>query len=230
MVKTPAEIQLLQHAGTVTEKAIQCAFELAHPGAEATGVAREIGCLLTRLGAEQVAFVQLDVLRDGRRLGYGRRPVHLMEGDWIRVDAGGYFSGYYSDVARMAVVGSPSPEQLSTYKRLLAVQKAIIQDVVRPGVPGSELFLEISETFEEAGFDTPWGVIVHGIGLHIHERPWIREQESHDLPPGSVHCVEAISHGPAEEMWHIEDLVVVTEDGSRELTTYADTDDPFMIS
>ena len=229
MVKTAAEIELLQEAGTITEKAIQFAFELARPGAKARRVAEEIGCLLTRLGADQVAFVQLDVLRGGRRLSFDRDSVTLREGDWLRVDAGGYFSGYYSDVARMAVVDSPGEEPLSIYQRLLRVQKTIVQAILRPGAVGSELFHETREAFGEEGFDTPWGMIVHGIGLHIHERPWIREQENYRLLPGMVLCVEAISHGPADEMWHIEDLVLITGDGARELTCHADTTEPFVI-
>lgn len=229
MVKTSAEIELLQRAGVATERAIRVGFELAQPGDTSRGIANAIGSAITKFGAGEVAFLQLDVLREGRRHNYLDEPVTLKQGDLLRVDAGGYFAGYNSDVARMAVVGQPNSEQRSIYGRLLGVQRRIINDIIKPGIPGNELFKQVDEAFEDAGFKTPWGMIVHGIGLYIHERPWIREMESYELEPGVVLCVEAISHGPEEEMWHIEDLIVVTDEGATVLTTYSSPDDLFVI-
>lgn len=229
MLKTPAEIELLQRAGLATERAIQVGFELTQPGDTSKSIANSIGSAITKFGAEEVAFLQLDVLRNGRRLNYLHEPVEIREGDLVRVDAGGYFAGYLSDVARMAVVGAPSREQRSTYERLLSVQKRIVYEIIKPGIPGSELFRQVDAVFEEAGFKTPWGMIVHGIGLYIHERPWIRELESYELESGVVLCVEAISHGPEKEMWHIEDLIVITDEGATVLTTFSSTDDLFTI-
>jgi Xaa-Pro dipeptidase len=229
MVKTPAEIELLQAAGLATEKAIRVGFELARLGTTSRDVAVTISDALLRLGAEEVAFLELDVMAQGRKLDYRERVAALQKGNLVRVDAGGFFAGYYSDVARMAVVGEPTAEQRAFYGRLFGVQREIIERILRPGVPGHRLFAETRRAFDEAGFETPWGMIVHGLGLYIHERPWVREAESYALEPGMVLCVEAISHGPGEEMWHVEDLVVVTEGGVEELTTHTDASRLFVI-
>jgi Xaa-Pro aminopeptidase len=229
MVKTAAEIDLLQSAGIVTERAIRAGFELAESGSSSRDMANSIGRFLAEFGADAVAFVELDVMSGGKRFSYLEQPVPIQQGDLLRVDVGGLFDGYYSDVARMAVVGEPGPSQRATYRKLYQVQRHIITDILRPGVPGKELFGATSKTFEKAGFKTPWGVIVHGLGLYIHERPWIRECETYELEAGLVLCVEAISHGPDEEMWHVEDLILVTDDGAQELTTYGSSDELFVI-
>jgi Xaa-Pro aminopeptidase len=229
MVKTPAEIEVLTAAGIATEKAIRVGFELARPGSTSRDIAVAISDALLRLGAEEVAFLELDVISHGRKLDYLEQVTALQKGDLVRVDVGGFFAGYYSDVARMAVVGEPTAEQRDFYQRLYTVQREIIERILRPGIPGHELFAETSRAFAGAGFETPWGMIVHGLGLYIHERPWVRETESYALEPGMVLCVEAISHGPGEEMWHVEDLVLVTDSAAQELTTHVDAGDLFVI-
>ncbi|NLE77289.1 MAG: aminopeptidase P family protein [Chloroflexi bacterium] len=229
MIKTPAEIDCLAAAARATDAAIGRAFARARPGSAASELAATIAEGLLRQGADGLAFLELDVARDGQRLDFAEAPTDLRPGDLVRVDGGGYFEGYLSDVARMAVVGQPTPAQQQTYARTLEMQRRIIHQVLRPGVPGGQLYGAMARLFEEAGFAAPWGQIVHGLGLYIHERPWLREVETYTLQPGMVLCVEAIVHQPPWAMVHIEDLVLVTESGARLLTDPASAETLFVI-
>ena len=230
MIKTPAEIKLLHSAGIATEKAIQIGFELARPGDTAKSLANAIGSAMTKLGAEQVAFMDLDVMSGGKmfRLQYSDEPGELKQGSLIRVDAGGYFGGYYSDIARMAVVGEPTAEQRSIYGRLYGVERKMIEEILKPGRSGGEMYELTAAAFEEFGVPLRWRTLCHGLGLFIHERPWLTKSETYRLQPGMVLAVEP-GLPSTEEVWHIEDLVLVTEEGTQELTTYSSIDELYVI-
>ena len=226
MVKTPAEIELLQSAAIATEKAIRIGFDLARPGDTTKSIANSIGYAMTKLGADEVAFLELDVRSGGKKFDYVHQPVELKPGDLVRVDVGGYFAGYWSDIARIAVVGEPTPEQRSNYRGLLGVQDRIIGNM-KPGITGRELFQQTIKVFEETGLEPPWGMIIHGIGLYIHERPWVRELETYELQPNMTFMVEVYS--PGMPHGQIEDLVLVTEDGARVLSPRSPADEPYII-
>ena len=233
MVKTTAEIELLQSAGIATEKAIQTGFALARPGDTGRSVADSIGSAIVKLGADSAASLVVEV--GGKRLEheYLEAPAELKEGDPVRFDGGGYFAGYYSDVARMAVVGEPSAEQRSLYERLVGVERRVINEIMKPGRSGRELLQLTSKVCEEFKLKPNPSNIAHGLGLFIHERPWLREAETYELEPGMVLCVEIIKDyddPPFEDqMWQVEDLIVITEEGARKLTTYSSTDELFVI-
>lgn len=230
MIKTPAEIQHLQQASITTLKAIQAGFLLAKPGDTPRRVANQIGGALDVRGADSRFFLELDGMADGKRFDFLGEPIQLKQGDIIRVDAGGVFAGYLSDVARMAVVEKISPEYQSTYQRLILVQKKLIEQIIKPGLTGSELFRQTEQAFQNVGLKVPWGMIVHGIGMDIHERPWIREMETYTFEPNMTLMVEVYNHGPGGKIQiQIEDLVLVTEKGAKVLSTFGSTEQPFII-
>lgn len=230
MIKTDAEIQLLQSAGITTEKAIQQSFEETKTGDTSTSLANNISNSLLKMGADSVAFIELEVMSNGKRYDYLEAPMALKPGDLIKVDAGGYFNGYYSDVARMAVVDRPSFEIKSRYKRLRAVHKKMINHVLKPGYQGCELLIEANAVFKEFNFRPHPRSIAHGLGLYIHERPWLREAETYEIKPNMVLCVETINvRTDPNEMWHIEDLIKITEEGTKKLTNYSSTEELYII-
>jgi Xaa-Pro aminopeptidase len=230
MIKTEAEIKLLQKAGKATEKAIRIGFETAGSGDSLKSIADAISSAILNHGADRVAFIELEAMSGGKRYDYLEENKILESGDLIKVDAGGYFHGYYSDVARMAVVGPPEDSQRSFYERLKGVHEKIIGDVIMPCHSGKELLKKANNAFKEFGFRPHPRSIAHGLGLYIHERPWIREAETYKLEPGNVICVETINvREDPNQMWHIEDLIHVTEDGAKKLTTYSSTDELYII-
>ena len=140
-------------------------------------------------------------------------------------------SGYHTDMTRTFVVG-PVSDELRAYHRLCeeALAKAIA--AIRPGVRGSELHTIASEVFEAGGFQSqlskePGEVLLdgffhglgHGVGLEVHEAPSL-DLSGGELIAGDVVAVEPGCYRQGYGGVRLEDLVLVTEDGSEVLTSY----------
>ncbi len=229
LVKTPAEIELLRWAAIATEKAIAIGYAQARPGDTEKSVVDAMDHYTAKLGAEIVAF---NVMASGARtvLGHHRaEPAPIAPGDLLRVDYGGLFEGYFSDLARMAVVGRPSERQEATYSTCYDVQRRCLE-ALRPGVTGGELYEVARRACAEAGLPFTRAMFGHSIGLGLHERPVFNEGEEWPLQTGSVVCVEngltELEHG---ERYHIEDMVLITDSGCEVLSTYTDTSRLYRI-
>lgn len=227
MVKTPAEVEQLRFAAVQTEKAIAIAYELARPGDTEKSIVDNMGYAITKLGAD---FVFANVFASGVRTPLGHHlaediPVRL--GDIIRVDYGGSFDGYVSDLVRMAVVGRPNARQDRVYGRLSEGQREVI-DWLRPG----QSMREIAEHMQVVQKEKLPDLHVHGfghcLGLGIHDRPFITVDDERLTEPGMVMQIEHITTA-GHETYHVEDSVVFTEGGVELLSTYSDTTRMFVI-
>ena len=141
-------------------------------------------------------------------------------------------SRYYADMTRTVVKGEPSPELERMYKAVLESQEAALA-MIRGGVNGRDVHRKVSDILHEAGYKTlvhdqkpgeplQTGFIHgtgHGVGLEIHEGPRISISDE-ELKPGDVVTVEPGVYDPEIGGVRIEDLVVVTEDGCRNLTSF----------
>lgn len=228
MVKTPAEIEQLRFAAVQTEKAIGIAYELARPGDTEKSIVDQMGYAITRLGAD---FVLANVFASGMRTPLGHHlaeDVPVQYGDIIRVDYGGSFDGYVSDLVRMAVVGKPNARQERIYGALAEGQQEIIQ-WLKPGQSMAEIAAKMQEV---VGPKLPDGLGVHGfghcIGLGIHDRPFITPDEDRLAEPGMVMQIEHITTD-GHETYHVEDSVVFRENGVELLSDYADTSRMYVI-
>lgn len=228
MVKTPAEIEQLRFAAVQTEKAIANAYELARPGDTEKSIVDNMGYAVTKLGADFVAF---NVFASGIRTPLGHHlaeDVPITWGDIIRVDYGGNFDGYYSDLVRMAVVGTPSPRQDRVYRGLAEGQREVIEKL-RVGQSMREIAAMMQEVQKR---HLPEGLAVHGfghcIGLGVHDRPFITPDEERLLQPGMAMMVEHITTD-GQETYHVEDLIVMREEKAELLSTYTDTSAMYVI-
>ena len=152
----------------------------------------------------------------------------LAVGEILRVDVGGLFGGYQSDVARTAVIGSANQEQRSTYTRLREVQRELIA-AARPGVRACDLYAMYQQAFEQRDFSTTSQAVGHSFGIGMHEVPVLHAQEMTELKPGMVLNIEPAVKDSRGYLYHIEDLIVVTRDEPEILTNVMDTKDLFFI-
>ena len=142
-------------------------------------------------------------------------------------------SRYYADMTRTVSRGEPSAEIVRMYDVVRRAQDAGMA-ALRPGITGREVHELVEDIIFEAGYDTlregqkrrPDDPIVrgfihgtgHGVGLEIHEAPSIGRSGTKPLQPGDVVTVEPGIYDPAIGGVRLEDMLVITEEGSRDLT------------
>lgn len=141
-------------------------------------------------------------------------------------------SRYYADMTRTFVKGEPNEGLRRMYEAVLESQEAAL-GMIRAGVNGRDVHNKVAEILHEAGYKTnvhdqkPGEPLRegfmhgtgHGVGLEIHEAPRISLADE-ELIPGDVVTVEPGVYDPRIGGVRIEDLVVVTEDGCRNLTNF----------
>lgn len=228
MIKTPAEIDALAQAGRATDQAIRGAFERALIGDTEKKVADDITAGVTAGGADVLNFMFLGA--GTRSFEWHARPgaTRLEAGQVLHTDVAGNFVGYWSDLARTAFVGTPSPHQRNIYDRLYQAHVQTIA-TVRPGLRAGDLYFNCQAAYQEAGLPFHMAHIGHGLGLGLHEHPMLKPTTDEPLQPGMVLCIEPAYLDPGVAGYHIEDLVLVTDDGHEVLTDYQRVGDPQVI-
>lgn len=146
------------------------------------------------------------------------QPVRIEHGHTVIVDVGALFDGYHSDMTRTFVVGEPSSLQRELYEVVLAAQVAGVA-AVRPGIATAELDAVCRGAITAAGYGD-WFThgTGHGVGLLIHEDPFVTRAGAMELQVGDVVTVEPGVYREGFGGIRVEDLVVVTSDGCRVLT------------
>lgn len=218
-VKEPSEISRLASAAHATDKAIWEAFATATPGRSEQAVAADFQRRLLDNGSDTIAFCVLGSGENAAMAHPFASERVLKDGDLLRVDVGGSFHGYYSDLARTMVVGRASEHQRDVYRRLWDVHETVI-GAVRPGVRASELYRLCAATFERLGLSFKMSHIGHSLGIGLHESPMLKPQDDTELAPGMVLAVEPMHFEPTGERYHVEDLVEVTPNGHRVVSRF----------
>ena len=137
----------------------------------------------------------------------------MQSGDTVVCDFGGRMDGYCSDTTRTFVVGEPSEPVARAHAVLLEAQQAAVA-AVRPGVT-AESIDQVARSIIEAGGYGEFFIhrTGHGIGLDVHEHPYIVEGNDLILEPGMAFSIEPGIYVPGDFGMRIEDIVVVTDDG-----------------
>ncbi len=137
--------------------------------------------------------------------------------DAIVMDFGGELAGYYSDTTRTVVVGEPPPGFQGVYETVREAQTAACE-AVAPGVEAQQIDRVARRIIEEAGFGERFiHRTGHGIGLEVHEPPYLVEGNDWRLEPGTTFSVEPGIYLEGEFGVRIEDIVAVTADGVERL-------------
>ncbi|HYI24130.1 MAG TPA: Xaa-Pro peptidase family protein [Thermomicrobiales bacterium] len=138
----------------------------------------------------------------------------IQEGDSVIFDWGGTLDGYNSDVTRTVHVGTPGEEYRRVYQVVLEANQATFE-AVRPGVPLQELDRVARKVITDAGFGEAFlHRVGHGLGLEVHEEPYLVEGNDLPLAPGMTFSDEPGIYLKGNLGVRIEDTVVCTEDGA----------------
>lgn len=210
-VKSEEEIRILTAAALATDKAIAAGYQKASLSSTEKHLADSMRSTLFRNGADEVSFLCLGSGEHSIESHHAACSKKLSSGDIVRVDIGGLFGGYYSDLARTAVVGKPKPGQMEAYRALWDVMEEVIA-AVRPGIPARSLYEIYRTRFESLGLDIRMPHVGHSLGMKLHEFPMLTPFEEQLLEANMVLEIELV-HITDGSLYHNEDQVVVTANG-----------------
>lgn len=170
-------------------------------------------------------------------IGYGENsavPHHatsdrMSEGEHaVLIDMGGRYQEYCSDMTRTFYLGRPNDRFKEVYNIVLEAQLAAIAKV-KPGALASDIDRAAREVIERAGYGEYFTHRTgHGLGIEIHEEPYITGSNPQTLREGMVFSIEPGIYLPGEFGVRIEDIVVVTGDGVEVLNKVSK--DPLFVT
>ena len=215
MVKEECEVDALRKAGAAIDRVHARVPEFLRPGRTEADVAADIAEAIVAEGHSEVAFIIVGSGPHAADPHHGYSDRELQVGDIVVIDIGGaYEPGYNSDSTRTYSIGEPRPEVAQQYSVLQRAQRAAL-DAVRPGVTAEQVDAAARDVLAKAGlaefFVHRTG---HGIGLSVHEEPYIVVGNELALTAGMAFSVEPGIYFPGRWGARIEDIVVVTEDGA----------------
>ena len=219
--KDAAEIAAMREAIARTERVLRAFLPEIRPGRTERELAARLRAMLLDTSGEDVAFSPILVAGPNTALPHGtpsERP--LQTGDLVILDCGIYYAGYVSDITRTFAVGAVEPELRRVYDVVLEANRAG-REACRPGVAAQEVDRAARGVIRAAGYgDAFTHRTGHGIGLEVHEPPYIVEGNALPLEPGMTFTVEPGIYLPGRGGVRIEDDVAITADGAEVLTSF----------
>jgi Xaa-Pro dipeptidase len=221
MRKDAAEVAQLRDAAAAIDRVHARMAEFLRPGRTEAQVGADIAAAIVEEGHAGAAFVIVGSGPNGASPHHDVSERVIENGDVVVVDIGGPLpGGYYSDCTRSYAVGSaPGADVQAAYAVLQDAQERAVQ-AVRPGVTAEEVDAAARRLLTDAGLGERFlHRTGHGIGLDVHEEPYIVGGNALRLEPGMAFSVEPGVYLDGEWGARIEDIVVVTENGCERLNT-----------
>jgi len=175
------------------------------------GRARRVGVELDHLPAADFERLRA-ALPEVAVVPAGPLDRPLRPGDVVRVDLITGRDWFHADVARTAVVGVPDPEARAVWRVLTDAYRRV-QDRLRPGARTRELHALYLQTLADGGLQPSLEFLGHGLGLRIHEEPYVNAYTDRVLEPGMVLCQEPMYLVARRMGFHVEDEFLITADG-----------------
>ncbi|HEY7302294.1 MAG TPA: Xaa-Pro peptidase family protein [Xanthobacteraceae bacterium] len=227
-IKTATEIDLMRRLSRIADQAITEAYRSVAAGSSEMDIAAALTRGIYEQGAE---YFKLMIVATGERSVFpnvGPTNRLLRRGDVCRVEIFPMIGGYHAGVCRTAAVGSPPPQAERIWANLTAC-KYLLLDAIKPGASTRAIYDLYLGKVGELGLP-PISFIGHGIGLHLHEDPYLGPMPDQRLEPGMVLGIEPLIYetGFGFGMQN-KDMVLVTETGCELLSDYANTDKLIVI-
>jgi Xaa-Pro aminopeptidase len=217
IVKSADEIELLRTAARIAGRAFDRVRPAIRPGMRERDVAFLLEQTFRELGADGPAFDTIVAAGERGALPHGRASDRVLErGDMIVIDFGASAGGYQSDSTRTVVVGEPTAEQRQVIE---AVRRAQTESMalMKPGTPADAVDRRAHESLDGEAHAFQHG-LGHGIGLQVHERPYLSPSDQTPLQAGMVITNEPGIYRPGWGGVRLEEMVLVTDTEPEVLT------------
>ena len=222
-VKTEEELAAMGRAIATVERTMAAVTPLLIPGVTMAELAEAVEHELRVAGSRCPSFTTHiftglgeDDVDSGE--ASGRRAIG--PGTSVMFDFGGVADGYCSDFGRTIYCGEPPDDYREVYEIMLAAQEAG-RAAAQAGTPAREVNAACRKPIEDAGLGGHFRHRMgHGIGMDVHERPFISPEDETPLQAGMTFTDEPSLIIPGRFSVRIEDIVVCEEGGGRTLNTY----------
>jgi Xaa-Pro aminopeptidase len=216
-VKTADEIDRLRAAAAAADEAMGAITAERLSGRTEAEVSARIHELLLEAGHDTADFAIVGSGPNSASPHHEPGSRVIGPGEAIVLDIGGTRAGYWSDTTRTAFVGEPPADFVALYEVLRQAQDAACRAVV-PGATAETIDNAARTIIEEAGFgDRFIHRTGHGIGIELHEEPYLVSGNREPLEPGNAFSVEPGIYIDGEWGARIEDILVCTADGGERL-------------
>lgn len=218
-VKSGEELKKMEAAQGIAERALGDILQEIRPGVTEKELAARLQYLMLHYGAADMSFDPIVVSGPNGSLPHGVPGERKIRGgEFVTMDFGCVYQGYCSDMTRTVAVGSVTEEMRRVYDTVLSAQLAGIA-AAKGGVSGREVDAAARAVIEQAGYGAYFThSFGHGVGVEIHESPNAAPRNDAAMPVGAVISAEPGIYLPGKLGVRIEDVVVLTKTGCRNLT------------
>ncbi|QYJ76058.1 Xaa-Pro peptidase family protein [Shewanella sp. FJAT-52076] len=236
MQKSATELALMQRAKDMTLEVHKAAAAMLRPGITVGEVDAFIDAAHRKVGAPAGSYFCIVLFGEDTAYPHGvKNPKALEEGDTVLIDTGCQLYGYNSDITRTYVYGTPSARQRELWNLEKQAQAAAFE-AAKLGAPCGSVDKAARSVLEAAGFGPGYAVpglphrTGHGIGLDIHEWPYLVANDTTPLAPGMCFSNEPMLCVPGEFGVRLEDHFYMTESGPKWFTLPSHSiDNPFGL-
>lgn len=213
--KSSAEIERITRAASIADAALAEIGDVIEAGSTEIDIRDALESAMRRHGADDVSFATIVASGENAALPHHRPSARrLRSGEAVVVDFGALVDGYHSDMTRTFVVeGANAAEMLERHAVVRAACEAGVATVA-PGVVAHEVDAACRRVLASAGLESELTHGVgHGVGLLIHEAPWVNARSYDVLRPGDVVTVEPGAYRVGVGGARVEELLLVTDSG-----------------
>ena len=218
IVKGPEELEALAAVAALTDRALEAVWPQIHQGMTELDAAEVVREAFHDQGADATAFCIVGFGPNSAAAHHRPERRALNHGDAILIDIGARKDHYHSDITRVGFLGTPGAEYLAVYDVVRRALDAAMA-AVAPGVHASSIDEAARDVIERAGFGATFRHGVgHGIGLSVHESPYVTASSSQVLQEGMTFTLEPGIYLIGRFGIRLEQVVAVTSHGARLLT------------
>ena len=227
-LKTDAEVERIARLSRIADGAIGAACANVRAADTELDLAAEMTRVVYEGGAQQFKLMIVATGERSQLPNAGPTSRRLVPGDVCRLEIFAVADGYHAGVCRTAVVGEPSADAMRIYRNL-ADARTVVLDALRPGVAAAEVYRRFRECFDVLGL-APISFVGHGIGLDLHEPPYLGDFDPSELEAGVTLGIEPLVYRtPYGFGMQIKDMVTVGHTAARLLSDVTATEQLLKI-
>ncbi len=220
-VKTEEEKRRIKVAAKIATDALEETLNYIKVGVTENEIAARLEYFMKMKGSQAPSFDTIVASGYRSALPHGLpSDKKLQEGDFLIIDYGAIYEGYHSDITRTFMIGEPTDKHVEIYETVRNAQEKAYK-AAKAGMTGKEIDSIARDYINSKGYGKYFGHgLGHGVGLEIHEAPFVSYKNENKLPSGAVITIEPGIYLPDFGGVRIEDDFFLTENGAEILSNF----------